>query len=144
MNFIQKKIKAYTDEKKPDYLLFLIASTLVIISMIFSYSLSVFTVDYFDYSDYHFFIRQVLVGIVSILIMWTLAHIKPEVLFDKYKIAYPIYKLQDIEIDDKFDAQLHIRDTNSKTVSGKISEVLLSGWINTKNDKIIKMSIVKV
>jgi cell division protein FtsW len=91
MNFIQKKIKALSDEKQPDYWLFVTASFLIIISMVFSYSLSIYTVDYFDYSQYHFFIRQVFVGIVAIMIMWTFAHIRPEILFEKWKIGWWIF-----------------------------------------------------
>ena len=91
MNFIQKKIKEYTDDNIPDYILFILASTLIIISMIFSYSLSIFTVDYFDYSQFHFFIRQLFVGCLSILIMWTLAHVKPEILFIKFKLGWILF-----------------------------------------------------
>ena len=91
MNFIKKRIKEFTDDNRPDYLLFVLASTLIIISMIFSYSLSIYTVDYFDYSQFHFFIRQLFVGSLSILIMWTLAHIKPEVLFIQFKLGWILF-----------------------------------------------------
>jgi len=83
MNFIQNKIKEITDNRKPDYLLLLLASSLIIISILFSYSLSIYTVVYFDYNQFHFFIRQFLVGSLSIMIMWSLAHIKPEILISK-------------------------------------------------------------
>jgi cell division protein FtsW len=91
MNFIQKKIKAISDDNSPDYALFALASTLIIVSMIFSYSLSIYTVDYFDYSQFHFFIRQLGVGILSIVIMWTLAHIKPDVLFLQWKVGWWLF-----------------------------------------------------
>jgi cell division protein FtsW len=93
MNFIQKKIKAISDDNSPDYALFALASTLIIVSMIFSYSLSIYTVDYFDYSQFHFFIRQLGVGILSIVIMWTLAHIKPDVLFLQWKVGWWLFGL---------------------------------------------------
>jgi cell division protein FtsW len=93
MNFIQKKIKAICDDNSPDYALFALASTLIIVSMIFSYSLSIYTVDYFDYSQFHFFIRQLGVGILSIVIMWTLAHIKPDVLFLQWKVGWWLFGL---------------------------------------------------
>lgn len=95
MNFIQKKIKsiAISDDEKPDYILFLLASILIIISMIFSYSLSIYTVDYFDYNQFHFFIRQLFVGILAILIMWTLAHVKPEQLFINFRLGWWLFGL---------------------------------------------------
>jgi cell division protein FtsW len=91
MNFIQNKIKGYVDSNKPDYYLLFSASALLIVSIIFSYSLSIFTVDYFDYSQFHFFIRQLLVGVLSILVMWTLAHIKAEILFEKLKLGWILF-----------------------------------------------------
>mgnify|MGYP006433511261 CR=1 FL=1 len=83
MNFIQKKIKKLTNNHTPDYTLFFLSSALIIISIIFSYSLSIYTVVYWDYAQYHFFIRQLGTGIVAILIMWTLSQIKPDILIPK-------------------------------------------------------------
>ncbi len=83
MNFIQKKIKELTNNHSPDYTLFFLSSALIIISIIFSYSLSIYTVVYWDYPQYHFFVRQLGTGIVAILIMWTLAQIKPDILIPK-------------------------------------------------------------
>ena len=77
MNSIKNKIKALSDNKSPDYILFFLCSFLVIISILFSYSLSIYTVDYWDYNPYHFFTRQLITGIIAIIIMWTLSQIKP-------------------------------------------------------------------
>ena len=93
MNFIQKYIKPIISKNKPDYLLFLLASFLIIVSMIFSYSLSIFTVDYYNYSQYHFFIRQFGVGLLAIFIMWSFAHIDPDVLFYKLKVGWILFAL---------------------------------------------------
>ena len=93
MNFIQKYIKPIISKNKPDYLLFLLASFLIIVSMIFSYSLSIFTVDYYNYSQYHFFIRQLGVGLLAIFIMWSFAHIDPDILFYKLKIGWILFAL---------------------------------------------------
>ena len=71
------------DNAKPDYLLLLLASSLIIISILFSYSLSIYTVVYLDYNQFHFFIRQFLVGSISIFIMWSLAHLDPDWLLPK-------------------------------------------------------------
>lgn len=78
MNFTQKSIKPKTDGlNQPDYYLFIFVSILIIISMLFSYSLSTYTVIYYEYNTFHFFIRQFLVGVFSILIMWILSLLNP-------------------------------------------------------------------
>ncbi len=85
MDFIKNKIKALTshikaltDDKEPDYILFFLSSSLVILGIIFSYSLSIYTVDYWDYDQYHFFVRQLFTGSLAILLMWSLSQIRPE------------------------------------------------------------------
>ncbi|MDB4257455.1 FtsW/RodA/SpoVE family cell cycle protein, partial [Arcobacteraceae bacterium] len=83
MNFIQKKIKSLTDYNEPDYILFYLSSILIIISILFSYSLSIYTVIYWDYSPFHFFYRQLFTGLLSILIMWSLSQITPDILIPR-------------------------------------------------------------
>lgn len=83
MNNIKKKIKSLSDHKQPDYLLFFAASILIVSSIIFSYSLSIYTVVYHEYIQFHFFIRQLITGVLAIVVMWTLAQIKPEILINK-------------------------------------------------------------
>jgi len=61
-----------------DYVLFLLVSSLIVISIIFSYSLSIYAVDYFGYSQFHFFIRQLFVGVISIVIMWVFSRTEPD------------------------------------------------------------------
>ncbi len=78
MNFIQKTIKKITDSNNPDYILLMLASSLILVSILFSYSLSIYTVVYYDYNQFHFFLRQAAVGTFSIIMMWCLAHIKPD------------------------------------------------------------------
>lgn len=78
MNSTKKSIKSKTTTLlQPDYYLFIAASILILISILFSYSLSVYTVIYFDYSSFHFFLRQAFVGLLSIFIMWTMAQFDP-------------------------------------------------------------------
>jgi len=91
MNYIKKKINQITDNKKPDYVLFYLSSFLIIVGIIFSYSLSIYTIELHDYNQYHFFIRQLVSGIVGIFIMWSLAHIKPDILFYKYHIGWWLF-----------------------------------------------------
>jgi len=83
MNFIQKKIKSLSDDNKPDYVLFYLSSLLIIMSILFSYSLSIYTVIYWDYEPFHFFYRQLFTGLLAILIMWSLSQIKPDILIPK-------------------------------------------------------------
>jgi cell division protein FtsW len=78
MNFTQKSIKPKADGlNQPDYYLFIFVSILIIISMLFSYSLSTYTVIYYEYNTFHFFIRQFLVGVFSIILMWGLSLLNP-------------------------------------------------------------------
>lgn len=65
-------------------------------------------------------------------------------LFNRYSLAFPIYRLQDVKIGDSFDTELHIHHSSSSAVSGDIRKVLLKGWVNTKIDKVVKKSIVVV
>jgi len=66
-----------------DIILFRTACLLIVISIVFSYSLSIYTVEYYDFSRLHFFIRQLAFGILSILLMWYMSKIDPEKYFDK-------------------------------------------------------------
>lgn len=61
-----------------DKTLFILCSFSIFISIVFSLSLPVFTTLYFDYNEWHFFIRQLAVGILSILVMWTLSQLNPD------------------------------------------------------------------
>ncbi len=75
--------KSNQNFSEPDYLLFILASLLVIVSIIFSYSLSVYTVVFYDYSQYHFFERQLLVGVLSIFLMWGISFFNPDFIIGK-------------------------------------------------------------
>ena len=86
MHSNKKNIKArkhIVKNGQSDHLLFILVSLLIIISIIFSYSLTIYTVEYYEVGQYHFFIRQLLVGIVSILIMWFFSKINPDILVNK-------------------------------------------------------------
>lgn len=82
MNFIKNKFKSNAKSLQPDYVLFILASTLIITGIIFSYSLSIYTVEYYNYNQFHFFMRQLFVGVVAILTMYTMAHIHPDKLIN--------------------------------------------------------------
>ncbi|WP_428025987.1 FtsW/RodA/SpoVE family cell cycle protein [Arcobacter sp.] len=83
MNFIQNMFKSNQNFSQPDYLLFILASLLIIVSIIFSYSLSVYTVVFYEYSQYHFFTRQLLVGLLSIFLMWGISFFNPDFIIGK-------------------------------------------------------------
>ncbi len=80
MNFSKNKIKPkdQSNNNQPDYLLFVLVCTLIIISIIFSYSLTVYTIEYYEYNQFHFFIRQLFVGVVSFFVMWGFAQVDPD------------------------------------------------------------------
>ncbi len=61
-----------------DKTLFILSSFCIFVGIVFSLSLPVFTNIYFNYSEFHFFIRQFSVGMLSILVMWSLSRLNPE------------------------------------------------------------------
>jgi len=64
--------------------LFLAVTALIVIGMVFSYSLSAYTVLLYNTHPYHFFLRQFVAGMAGIVIMWALARQNPE------KIVTPV------------------------------------------------------
>ena len=66
-----------------DKKLFFLTATLIIIGVLFSYSLSVYTVLVYDYSKMHFFLRSFIIGSFSISIMWFISR------FDPRKFIHP-------------------------------------------------------
>jgi len=86
MYFNKTKIKSINNNlncSKADYPLFILVSLLIITSIIFSYSLTIYTVEFFGYDEFHFFVRQGLVGIVAIFIMWFFSMMNPDKLVEK-------------------------------------------------------------
>jgi len=61
-----------------DRTLFILCVFCIFISIVFSLSLPVFTTLFFHYNEWHFFIRQFAVGMLSIFIMWSLSQLNPE------------------------------------------------------------------
>ncbi len=61
-----------------DKKLFHIAVAIIVVSMLASYSLTTYTTLFFGYSQYHFFIRQTLFGLVAIGAMWYLSRQDPD------------------------------------------------------------------
>lgn len=71
------------NEKNFDFVLFYVACALIGISVIFSYSLSVYAIEYLGLGQFHFFIRELLFGVLGILIMYRLAMIDADKYFDR-------------------------------------------------------------
>ncbi len=89
----QKKVKSTTkklNKSNADYTLFLLVSCLIMISTIFSYSLSVYTVEYYGYNEFHFFIRQAFVAFLSIFLMWGISLFDPEKLIPRFGWSFLI------------------------------------------------------
>lgn len=61
-----------------DKRLFYLSCILITIGIVFSYSLTAFTVLFLDYSEFHFFIRQLFFGISGILIMFFISRLDPD------------------------------------------------------------------
>lgn len=61
-----------------DKTLFYMTALMIGIGIAFSLSLPVFTVLYLDFSQYHFFIRQGLVGLIAIFIIWAISQLDPD------------------------------------------------------------------
>jgi len=70
-----------------DRQLFILTTLLIGISIIFSYSLSSYIVVLFGYSDFHFVIRQSAFGLLSILIMWGLSQLDPDVWLKRFGLT---------------------------------------------------------
>ena len=61
-----------------DRRLFALVSTLIAISIILSYSLSVYATLLFDTNEFHFVLRQAIFGFLSITIIFTLSQLNPD------------------------------------------------------------------
>ncbi len=61
-----------------DKTLFILCTFCIFIGIVFSLSLPGFTTLYFTYNEWHFFIRQAIVGIISIFVMWLLSQVNPD------------------------------------------------------------------
>lgn len=61
-----------------DKKIFYVVFSLILIGVIFSYSLSTYTVLYFDYKPYHFVLRQALFALVALFLIWGLSGLTPE------------------------------------------------------------------
>ncbi len=62
-----------------DRTLFFIVTSLITIGIMMAYSLSTYTVVFFGYDEFHFAIRQAIFGAGSIIVMWSLAQLDPDV-----------------------------------------------------------------
>ena len=90
MDYIGNKIKVLTtgnNLREADYLLFILVSFLIIMGMVFSYSLTIYTVEFMGYGQFHYFFRQAIVGIICIFMMWFMAKLNPDKIIHKIGIT---------------------------------------------------------
>lgn len=65
-----------------------------------------------------------------------------ELLFKRFALAYPAYRLETELVGTEFDNQAHIKHRSSAASSGTIKKVCLPGYTNTRNNKPVKQSVV--
>jgi cell division protein FtsW len=63
----------------PDKKLFILTTILITVGIICSYTLTAYAVILFDYNSFHFVFRELLMAIISILLMWMIAQLDPDV-----------------------------------------------------------------
>lgn len=58
--------------------LFFASVGLITIGILFSYSLSSFAILYYDYGEFHFLLRQMIAGVLGVLLMWGISRCDPD------------------------------------------------------------------
>ncbi|WP_297195020.1 putative lipid II flippase FtsW [uncultured Campylobacter sp.] len=119
-----------------DKKLFYLSSILITISIVFSYSLSAFTVLYFDYDEFHFFIRQLIFGLSGILIMFFISQLDPDsTAFHKLMIGILLISFIAILI-------LPFLPTNLATASGGAKRWIRLGPISISPVEFFKIGLI--
>ncbi|CAH9057253.1 hypothetical protein PSEHALCIP103_01619 [Pseudoalteromonas haloplanktis] len=65
-----------------------------------------------------------------------------ELLFARFKLAFPMFELQQVKEGDVFDNQNFVKHHSSQNMSGPIQALLFRGCVNNQTGKIVKQSIV--
>lgn len=66
-----------------DRVLFVSVCVAIMVGIIFSYSLSTYATLYYGYSEFHFFLRQLITGVFCICLMWQLSRMDPDLFIKK-------------------------------------------------------------
>jgi len=61
-----------------DKIIYFVTVALIVIGIVFSLSLTVYTTQYYGYPEFHFFIRQLVVGLISIFLIWAISRLNPD------------------------------------------------------------------
>jgi cell division protein FtsW len=61
-----------------DKIIFFVTITLIVIGIVFSMSLTVYTTQQYGFAELHFFIRQFIVGMISIFLIWSISRLNPD------------------------------------------------------------------
>lgn len=64
-----------------DKTIFFVTITLIIMGIVFSLSLTTYTTVQLGYNELHFFIRQLIVGLFSIFLIWAISRLDPDIYF---------------------------------------------------------------
>ncbi|MCH9814513.1 MAG: FtsW/RodA/SpoVE family cell cycle protein [Epsilonproteobacteria bacterium] len=65
-----------------DKTIFFVTVALIILGIVFSLSLTTYTTVHFGYFELHFFIRQLIVGLFSISLIWAISRLDPDKYFN--------------------------------------------------------------
>ncbi|MCK8132210.1 hypothetical protein [Pseudoalteromonas sp. 2CM28B] len=65
-----------------------------------------------------------------------------ELLFARFKLAFPMFELQKVKVGDMFDNQKFVKHHSSQNMSGSIQALLFRGCVNNQTGKVVKQSIV--
>ncbi|MFA6144123.1 MAG: putative peptidoglycan glycosyltransferase FtsW [Sulfurimonas sp.] len=71
----------------PDKKLFLLTTALITIGIICSYTLSAYTVIHFEYDNLHFVWRELLIAFISIMFMWIISRLNPDIWLHRLGLA---------------------------------------------------------
>ncbi len=61
-----------------DKTIFFVTVSLIVIGIVFSLSLTTYTVGQYGYDELHFFMRQFVTGIFSIFLIWAISRLDPD------------------------------------------------------------------
>ena len=61
-----------------DKIIYFVTVALIVIGIVFSMSLTVYTAPQYGFSELHFFTRQLIVGLISIFLIWAISRLNPD------------------------------------------------------------------
>lgn len=120
-----------TDKK-----LFYLVSALIAVGIVFSYSLSAFTVLYLGYAPYHFFVRQLAFGLSGIFIMFFISQLNP------YKSTFSVLMAAMLALSIIAIIILPFLPANLATASGGAKRWLRLGAVSIAPVEFFKIALI--